>query len=164
MAQEIKKPEPSRPLAPRYSDPFAEMRAEMDRLFDSFLGRGFSRMPALFQTSSDIVVPTMDVKETDKDLVVEAELPGLGEKDVSVTLRDGILTIKGEKRSERDENEKGYHLSERSYGSFERSLQLPDTIDEENIAAAFDRGVLKVTVPKRPGAVKAEKKIPIGKA
>ena len=165
MAQEIRKAEAPKPMAPRYSDPFSEMRSEMERLFDSFMGRGWGRMPAVFrgeQQDNGMVMPTMDIKETDKELVVEAELPGLEDKDVNVTLREGVLTIKGEKKSEREEKEQDYHLTERSYGRFERSFRLPDTIDEDNIAAHFDKGVLKVTMPKRPEVAKSEKSIPIG--
>jgi HSP20 family protein len=165
MAQEIKKPEPQKAVAPRYADPFTEMRMEMDRLFDSFLGRGFGgAMPALFkgEPRDGMMVPTMDIKETPNELVVEAELPGLEDKDVNVSLRDGVLTIKGEKKSEREEKQQDYHLTERSYGKFERSFRLPDTIDEDNIAAMFEKGVLKVTMPKRPDVAKAEKSIPIG--
>jgi HSP20 family protein len=94
---------------------------------------------------------------------VEAELPGMDEKDVSVTLNNGILTLKGEKKSEREEKKDDYHLMERSYGSFQRSFQVSDTVDGEKVRAAFEKGVLKVTLPKRPEAMKAEKRIPIGK-
>ncbi len=163
MAQEIKKAEAPKPMAPRYADPFAEMRNEMERLFDSFMGRGWGRMPTAFRggEGTTMVMPTMDIKETDKELVVEAELPGMEDKDVNVTIREGVLTIKGEKKSEREEKEQDYHLTERSYGKFERSFRLPDTIDEDNIAAHFDKGVLKVRMPKRPETARSEKTIPI---
>lgn len=163
MAQEIKKSQPQT-VAPRYADPFGDLRADWDRLFENFIGRGFGRMPALFGKTSEIVMPNMDIKESANELLVEAELPGLEEKDVNVVLANGMLTIKGEKKSEREEKKQDYHLTERSYGKFERSFQLPDTIDEGRISAAFDKGVLKVVMPKRPDAAKAEKTIPIGKA
>lgn len=162
MAQEIKKPEATQPLPTRFSDPFSEMRAEMDRVFDSFLGRGPGRLASFFQGGKDVVMPSIDVRENDKEVVVEAELPGAEEKDVHVTLREGVLTIKGEKKSEREERKDDYHLTERSYGSFERSFRLPDAVDDEKIAASFDKGVLRVTLPKRPEVAKAEKRIPIG--
>jgi HSP20 family protein len=104
------------------------------------------------------------VRETDTELVVEAELPGMDEKDVSVTLNNGVLTLKGEKKSEREEKKDNCHLMERSYGSFQRSFQVADTIDADKVKAAFEKGVLKVTLPKRPEAVKAEKRIPIGRS
>lgn len=165
MAQEIKKPETSGAVAARYRDPFAEMRAEMDRVFDSFLGPSFfGRWPSASRAEpAEISAPKVDVRENDKEFVFEAELPGIDEKNVQVAVRDGMLSLKGEKKSERDEKKDTYHLVERSYGSFERSFRLPDSADQEKIAADFNKGVLRVVVPKRPEAVKAEKKIQIGK-
>ncbi len=164
MAQEIKKPETGTAVLPRYADPFAAMRAEMDRVFDTFLGSGFGRFAAPSRSEwGEMLTPSIDVRETEGELVIEAELPGMDEKDVSVTLSNGVLTMKGEKKSERDEKKDDYHLMERSYGSFQRSFRLGDTVDPEKVTAAFEKGVLKVTLPKRPEAVKAEKHIPIGK-
>jgi HSP20 family protein len=82
---------------------------------------------------------------------------------VSVTLSNGVLTLKGEKKSEREEKKENYHLMERNYGSFHRTFQLGDTVDPDKVSATFDKGVLKVTLAKRAEAAKAEKKIPIGK-
>ncbi|MFM1815543.1 MAG: hypothetical protein RLZ98_2238 [Pseudomonadota bacterium] len=164
MAQEIKKSETGATPVQRYVDPFLAMRVEMDRVFDSFLDRGSVRFPALARVQdSDALVPNIDVRETETEFVVEAELPGMDEKDVSVTLNNGILTLKGEKKSEREEKKDDYHLTERSYGSFQRSFKIEDTIDADKVKAAFEKGVLKVTLPKRPEAVKAEKRIPIDK-
>ncbi len=164
MAQEIKKQEAGHAPAVRYADPFAAMRAEMDRVFDSFLGRGFGQMPSLFRgDAGGMISPNIDVKETPTELVIEAELPGLEEKDVSATLNAGVLTLKGEKKSERDEQKDNYHLMERSYGSFQRSFQVGDAIDPEKVQATFEKGVLKVTLPKKADATKAERRIPIGK-
>ena len=84
-------------------------------------------------------------------------------KDVSVTLNSGVLTLKGQKKSEREEKKDDYHLIERSYGSFQRSFQVAETIDADKVKATFEKGVLKVMLPKRPEAAKAEKRIPIGK-
>jgi HSP20 family protein len=165
MAQEIKKQETSGGAASRYRDPFTEMRAEMDRIFDNFLGPNFfGRRPLVSRSEpSGNSTPTVDIRENDKEFVFEAELPGIAEKDVQVTVRDGVLSLKGEKKSERDEKKDTYHLVERSYGGFERSFRLPDSADEEKIAADFNQGVLRIVVPKRAEAVKAEKSIPIGK-
>jgi HSP20 family protein len=164
MAQEIRKSETGAAPAHRYIDPFSAMRAEMDRVFEPFLGRGSGRFPALARAvESGAVVPSIDVRETETELVIEAELPGLDDKDVSVTLNNGVLTLKGEKKSEREEKKDDYHLMERSYGSFQRSFQVADTIDADKVKATFEKGVLKVMLPKRPEAVKAEKRIPIGK-
>jgi HSP20 family protein len=165
MAQEIKKQEPGGAAVPRYRDPFAEMRAEMDRVFDSFLGRSFFGRPALFgrTEAAATIAPHIDIRENDKEIILEAEIPGIDEKDVELLIRDGVLSLKGEKKSERDEKKNSYHLVERSYGSFERSFRLPDSADEAQIKADFNKGVLRIVVPKRAEAVKSEKKIPIGK-
>jgi len=96
--------------------------------------------------------------------VVEAELPGVDEKDISVTLANGVLTIKGDKQQSKEEKNESFYLAERSYGSFERSLRLPDSIDESKVDARFDKGVLKVTCAKKPEAIKAERRIEINKS
>jgi HSP20 family protein len=147
----------------RYRDPFSEMRAEMDRLFDSFLGRGPFGRPTLWSRAETASALAFNVDVRENEVTFEAELPGIEEKDIQVMVRDGVLSLKGEKKSERDEKKDTYHLLERSYGSFERAFELPDSADEENIKADFNNGVLRVVVPKRPEAVKAEKKISIGK-
>ncbi|HZP88009.1 MAG TPA: Hsp20/alpha crystallin family protein [Burkholderiales bacterium] len=147
----------------RSRDMFSAMRDEMDRVFERF-ERGWPRWPALFRRDGAITVPELDVRENTNSIVVEAELPGVDEKDVSVTLANGMLTIKGEKKNEKEEKGENYYLAERTFGSFERSIRLPDTIDEGKVEAKFDKGVLKVTAAKKPEAVKAERKIEIKKA
>jgi HSP20 family protein len=165
MAQDINKRETGTAPAPRYRDPFAEMRAEMDRLYDSVLGRGFFGRANLPQTTTQAFnAPDVDIRENDKEIVLEAELPGIDEKDVNVVVRDGVLSLKGEKKFERDEKKETYHLTERSYGAFERMFRLPDSADEDKIKANFEKGVLRIVVPKRPEAVAAEKKIQIQKS
>jgi HSP20 family protein len=164
MAQEINKAEGASTPGPRSTDPFSAMRAEMNRLFDTFVGRGFGDLPALSQVGwGKMMAPSIDLSENDKEFVVEAELPGMDEKDVSVTLSNGVLTLKGEKKSEREEKKDDYHLMERSYGSFHRSFQLGDAVDPDKVSATFDKCVLKVTLAKRVEAAMAEKRIPIGK-
>lgn len=149
--------------ASRPRDIFSAMRGEMDKVFQHF-ERGFARWPTLFEQGSLTLVPELDVRENTTSITVEAELPGVAEKDISVTLANGVLTIKGEKKQEMEEKSENYHLSERSYGSFARSLRLPDTIDESKLEAKFDKGVLKITAAKKPEAVKAERKIEITKS
>ena len=165
MAQEIRKPMAGGAPVSRYRDPFAEMRSEMDRLFDTFLGRSFFGRPAPSGSAepATTLAPNVDIRENDKEIILEAELPGIDEKDIQLVVRDRVLSLKGEKRSERDEKKDTYHVIERSYGSFERAFELPDSADEEHIKAEFNKGVLRVIVPKRPEAVKAGKTIPIGK-
>ena len=99
----------------------------------------------------------LDIWESANAIVVEAELPGVDEKDVTVSLANGVLTIKGEKKHEKEEKGENYHLTERSFGSYERAIRLPDTIDEGKVEAKFEKGVLKVTAAKKPEAVKAER-------
>lgn len=147
-------------VAPRYNDPFQVLRSEMDHLFDDFLGVGFPTSRILAE-KRDELLPQLDVKENDKAIMIEAELPGMSEKDVELTLRDGILSISGEKKFEKREDKDNYHVMERRYGSFRRTLRLPDTIDEGKVAAKFDKGVLTVTVPKKAEAVRQTKKIEI---
>lgn len=153
-------PKGSNTPATRYGGPFAEFRGEIDRLFDNFLGGGFPR-PRLLDEDTDMVMPTLDVKEDDTRILVEAELPGLDEKDVELTLRDHMLTISGEKKFEKREEKDDYHIMERRYGSFQRTLRLPETVDEEKIEAVVEKGVLKVTLPKKPDAVAQQKRIAI---
>ena len=143
----------ARPVARQDTNPFAFLQQEIDRLFDGF-GRNF---PAF--AGSNAVMPRMDVSETDKSIEVVAELPGLEAKDVQLNLADNVLTIRGEKKSEREEKQKDYHLVERSFGSFARSVQLPDGVKAEDVTAEIAKGVLKVTV-KKP-APKQSKQIEI---
>ena len=153
-------------VAPRYSDPLSALKAEMDSLFDSFMG-GLPAFSGMFGSSGGrgfALAPHMDVTETDKEIVVEAEIPGIDEKNVSLALRDGVLTIRGEKKHEHDEEKENYRMMERRYGSFQRSVQLPDTVDEDKVEATFNNGVLKVSLPKRPEAIGKQRKIPIKKA
>jgi HSP20 family protein len=142
---------------------FEEFRDEMNRVFERF-ETGWPHWPlANARWPTSVMVPELDVHENDKSFSIEVELPGVEEKDVSVTFNNGYLTVKGEKKSEREEKKENYYLAERSFGSFERSLRLPDTLDESKIVARFDKGVLKISAPKRPEAVKAERKIEIAK-
>jgi HSP20 family protein len=147
----------------RPRDVFSAMRDEMDRMFTRF-EHGWPRLPSLFRRDGGLSVPELDVRENTTSIVVEAELPGVDEKDVSVTLANGVLTIKGEKKQEKEEKGENYYVAERSFGSFERSIRMPDTVDEAKVEAKFDKGVLKVTAAKKPEAVKAERKIEIKKA
>jgi HSP20 family protein len=148
----------------RPRDIFSAMRDEMDRVFGRF-ERDWP-LPSLFgrDSRSAMMVPELDVRENTNAITIEAELPGVEEKDVTVTLANGVLTIKGEKKQEKEEKSENYHLTERSFGSFQRSLRLPDTVDDTKVEAHFDKGVLKVTAGKKPEAVKAERRIEIKKS
>jgi HSP20 family protein len=126
------------------SNPFSALQQEIDRLFEGF-SRGFTGFAGF---PSRELMPSMDLSETDKEIEISAELPGLEEKDIQLNVSDNVLTIRGEKKNEREETKKDYHLIERSYGSFTRSVQLPDGVNADNIKAVMSKGVLKVTVPK----------------
>jgi HSP20 family protein len=105
--------------------------------------------------------PVVDVAEREKDYEITAELPGMDEKDIEVSLSDDVLTIKGEKKEEKEERQKDYHVSERRYGSFQRSLRVPDGVDANKIEAKFKNGVLTLILPKSPEAQKKKKKIEV---
>jgi len=135
------------------SDPFISLQRQMNRVFDDMLS-----------CSPEVAAATslrLDVKEDEKNFLVTTDLPGLGEKDVDVTFHDGVLTIRGEKKVERDEKKDTWHIVERSSGSFSRQLGLPANIDADKIAAKFDKGVLTVTLPKLPDEKATAKKIEV---
>jgi HSP20 family protein len=136
------------------TQPFLSLQREIDRLFEDFT-RGFATMPS-FTGGNGALMPSTDVTETDKEIEITAELPGLEEKDVQVNLADGVLTIRGEKKAEKEEKERNYRLVERSYGSFERSITLPDGVKAEDVKASIAKGVLSVKVPK-PAPAQARK-------
>ena len=141
---------------------FSDLQKEINNLFDGF---GFNLEPRQ-RRSPDVGAfrPVIDVSETDKSYEIKAELPGLEEKDVELTLSDGTLTLQGEKKSEQEEKEANRYMSERTYGSFRRSFTLPENADAEKIVAAFDKGVLSVTLPKTKKSQKQAKKIAIKRA
>jgi HSP20 family protein len=136
---------------------FDSLRREMDRLWDSF----FEGRPGWRTREEREWFPSLDVTETNTDLLVKAELPGMDPKDINISLNEGALTIRGEKKQEREEKEEGYHLIERSYGSFVRSVRLPKDVQSDKISASFKNGVLKVVLPKTEEAKKKEIKIKV---
>lgn len=145
---------------------FDDFRKEMDSLVNGFFGSD-RQMPArsrlLSNLPAGLVNPAIDVSENDDAIILTAELPGMVEDDVDLTIREGVLTLKGEKKHERDEEKDSVHVSERSYGSFQRVMPIPDRVDSEKITAKFDKGVLVVTMPKKPESVAAARKVSIEK-
>lgn len=144
--------------------PILDLRRHMNDLFDSFFDdfeRGFDRPLPGFARGSRDLTPRMDVSETDTEVVVSADLPGLEEKDLQVTVDQGLLTLRGVRQEEREEKKRSYHLMERSYGEFQRAIPLPAGIDEGRIKAAFKKGVLTVHLPKLPEAQSKKKTITI---
>ncbi len=149
-------------------EPLASVRRDIDRFFER-LAPDFPRgtvfdplrpFASAFELGSD-VVPHVEVSEEKKCYEISAELPGVEEKDVSLTLQDHTLTLSGEKRSERTEEKTGYSMSERRYGSFRRSFRVPDDVDEGKISAKFDKGVMTVVLPKLATAKPKGRSIPI---
>lgn len=159
--------------APGEWRPLTSLRREIDRLFDD-VHLGAWRRP-VGRTLFDVEpfwrgelsfgkAPAVDIAEREKEYEITAELPGMEEKNIDVKFADGILTIKGEKKEEREEKKKDYYLSERRFGSFHRSFQVPDGVDADKIEASFKDGLLTVILPKSAQAQKSEKKIAIKKA
>jgi HSP20 family protein len=155
---------------PQAMRPFESLRREVDRLFEDFaggswrspFGRSFFDIEPVWRAQSTaVMMPAVDVTETDNAYEITAELPGMNEKNIELKVVDDVLSIKGEKQEEKEEKRKDYYLSERSFGSFQRSFQVPKGVDSEKIQATFNKGVLTVTLPKSTEAQKAEKKITV---
>lgn len=147
--------------------PLENLRREIDSLFDDF-GFGMWRSPfrssffePLRRSEMAMVGPAVDVSETDKAYEITAELAGMDDKNIDVKVANGVLTIKGEKQDEKEEKKKDYYMRERSYGSFERSFEVPASVATDKIEATFKKGVLTVTLPKKAEAQTSAKKIEV---
>ena len=177
MAEPAKKlPEETKPQTskiPVLGDPWRPLdtlRRQVDRLFEDF-GRPplhfpfdrstFDIEPFWKRSMPGHSVPAVDIAEKDKSFEVTVELPGMEEKDVQIRLANGNLIISGEKKEEKEESRKDYYLSERHYGAFQRIFSLPENVDPDGIEANFRKGVLVISLPKHPEAVKPEKLIPV---
>lgn len=139
---------------------------EMERMFDDFGSGMFPFRRPLFgltglprRASRNALAPAVDFAETDKAYEVQAEMPGMDEKDIEVRLVNGGLSLKGERRDEKEEKKKDYYLHERRFGTLERYIQMPPGVDTDHIEATFKKGVLKIVLPKTAEAQNAEKKI-----
>ncbi len=132
---------------------FAPIQREIDRVFADF---GEFNLPDVFGPT-----PRMDVAETDQGVELSLELPGLSADDVKIAVEDGVMTISGEKKSETDEKAKGYRVVERRYGSFSRSLRLPQGVEADKVKASLKNGVLRIEAPKAPGAVGRQVTVPV---
>lgn len=142
-------------------DPFSRMHREMDR----WMGDVMSGAPHTFFGPSGngrgTLVPTLDVAEDDEKLEISVDLPGMDAKDVTLTLSEGVLSIAGERKASSEQKDRNFYRSERSYGSFARRLSLPYQVDADRIEAAFEKGVLKITLPKSPETRASEHRIEI---
>ncbi|MFO7298231.1 MAG: Hsp20/alpha crystallin family protein [Pseudomonadota bacterium] len=139
-----------------FFDSMFSLRREVDRIFDEF----FNAFGSFGQTGLSLR-PAVDIAEDDKELVISAEIPGLDEKDLEVSLAGDLLTIKGEKKAEHEERNGGAYYVERRYGSFSRSVRLPFQVDDQNVEAKYDKGVLTIRIPKPIEMQKAVRRIPI---
>ena len=146
-------------LTPFGRDPFANFRREMDRLFDDFFAPAEARSFGAAATAA--LQPSIDVEETEQAYVVTAELPGIAEKDIELSLSDNALTLSGEKRSERDEENGGRRYTERSFGRFSRTIPFPAEVDADKVQAKCRDGVLTVTLPKNAKARDKSRRIEI---
>ena len=142
--------------------PVFALQNAVNDLFDRF----FDQSPMIpsfgdFQMQKDSFVPKVDIRDTDKDIQVSAEVPGLDEKGIDISLSKDTLTIKGEKKSEFEDKKDGYHRIERSYGSFCRTIALPYEVEQDKVEAHYKHGILKVILPKTAKALKSRKKIEV---
>lgn len=155
MARELTIWKPSKEVAP-FRD-FERIRKEMDHFWDSF----FDLEPRRRSGDAGDWFPSLDLSETKSEIVVKAEIPGMDPKDIDISLSDGVLSIRGERKQEKEEKEEDYHLIERSYGSFARSVALPKEIKHDKISASYKDGVLRIVLPKSEEAKKKEVKIKV---
>jgi HSP20 family protein len=147
--------------------PIHQLRSEMDRLFENvFHGMGMGLSPVssdLFTplTTSGLLKPHVDIAASEQEYTISVEVPGVNEQDIRVEIANNTMTIRGEKRQEKEEKKKDYYRIERSYGAFQRLLSLPDDADQENIKATFKKGVLSIKIPRKPLPESAVKQIEI---
>ena len=141
-------------------DPFKDLQSlqdRMNRLFQESVGRLTGRSDEVF---GGHWIPTVDIYEDDQEFVVKAELPGLESKDVEIQIQENVLTLKGERKLEREIDKERYHRLERTYGTFQRSFTLPNIVDQEKVKAKVKDGVLEIRIPKqeraKPKQIKVE--------
>lgn len=147
----------------RGGNPIATFQDEVNKLFHDFFGD--VSFPRWSQSGSEFTMsPALDVVENDKNYQITAELPGMDIKDVTITVTDGYVTLKGEKKQESKEEHEGYFRQERSWGSFQRVVAMPDTANFDKAEAVMKNGVLTVTLPKKAGAQTKERKLDIKQA
>ncbi len=142
-------------IEPKTNDVWG-LQSDINRLFDAFMSP-FDE-PAFKNAST---MPKLDIAELKDKYEIKAELPGMDEKDINLSMEYGLLKISGEKKSETENKDKGYYLRECSYGSFSRSIRLPDNISEDKIEASFSKGVLTIDMPKKSESISKSKKIAI---
>jgi HSP20 family protein len=149
MLEKLEKWNPLKHLRGKSTNVLSELnhlQKDMNRVFDGFFGNRRS------EVGDKIWLPAVDVSETNAEILVRADLPGMTQKDIDVNLRDNVLTIKGEKKHKKEKKKEHYYIEERCYGSFNQSFTLPARVEQEKIKATFKSGVLTITLPKVEGA------------
>lgn len=145
------------PVRREEGEPFRSLQHNINRAFDDFFS-GFSIEPfGRFSSFS----PSIDVTENEKEVRVSAELPGMDEKDIDISVTKKALTIKGEKKEEKEDKGEGYYKCERSFGSFHRTIPLESEVDTDKVEASFKKGLLNIVLPKSPESVKETKKVAV---
>ena len=138
------------------------LNSQMDRFFDHLDSNYFEASPFDFHPKfKKSYIPKVDVTETKNEFLISAELPGMDDKDVVVTLEEGVLTLKGEKKIVKEDKHQDYYNMERTYGSFQRSFKVSKIIDQNKIDASFTKGILMIKLPKTPEVSKEVKRIPV---
>ncbi|WP_291317422.1 Hsp20/alpha crystallin family protein [Desulfuromonas sp.] len=137
--------------------PLNRIHGSIDRLFDDFM----DRIGGPMETETDFLSPRIDLAETDKEITVTAEMPGLDEKDIEVSLERDHLVVRGHKQAEKEEKGKHIYRAERSYGAFHRAIPLPCEIDDKKVKAVYKKGLLTIRLPKSPDAIRHHKRVEI---
>ncbi len=138
-------------------NPRTSLMSGFDRMIENFFNENWN----IINHPLTDWVPAVDIEETEKEYILKADVPGMSKKDVKVNVRDGVLSISGERKMEKKTNKDTYHYQERQYGSFNRTFRLPETIDEDKISAKFNDGILTVTMPKSAEVLPKEREIKI---
>ena len=155
----------TKPKQPTHSAPFLQsMQREMNQFIDKFRGHPVSSPSDFFEALNAPAFPAIDVVETDDAVEITAEIPGVEEDDLDISIAQDMLTLKGEKTSEHEDKEQDFHLVERRYGSFRRQLPIGFTPDEGAVQATFKNGILKLSITKPEGANQPVQKIKISKS
>lgn len=147
-------------LADYLREPFSRLRGEVDRMFDEFPPR-FPATNLGIRYLASLPVPALEMKETDDEYRLSIEVPGVPQEDIELLIEDDMLILKGEKREEREEKERDYSFSERSYGAFERRVSLPGDANADKIKANTENGVIRIVIPRNKEAQPKKRKIEI---
>jgi HSP20 family protein len=155
----------SNPLStPREKNPFTSIQSAVNRAMDDFYNLLDGPPSSVSREIENLIItPSINMVEDKENLKIEAEMPGMGEKDIKVSIGDGYLTIKGEKKVSKKNKDKNYLMREISYGAYERIIPLPDSVDTDKASASFKKSMLWITIPKRAGSEKGSRELAVEK-